>query len=99
MIYPSLVQYVPHKFLAAICVLSSVRKIVSFLENLYLRYAACVSYITKLILIFLASIYIKIHCEITWGAQPYSSWQQKCPLDVFPRTRPHTHRNIHLWQL
>ena len=65
MIYASLVQYVLHKFLTAICVLSNERKIVSFLENLCLRYAPCVSYITKLIAIFLASMYIKIHCRIT----------------------------------
>ena len=37
MIYLSLVQYVIHEFLTGICVVSSIRKIASFLKNLWLR--------------------------------------------------------------
>ena len=55
MIYQSLVQYVLQKFLTGICVLLSVTGI---------RYAPCVSYITKLTVIFLTNINIKSPCAI-----------------------------------
>ena len=64
MFYISLVQYILQKFLTGICVVSSIRKIVSFSKNLWLRYAPCVSYITKLIAIFLTNINIKSYCVI-----------------------------------
>ena len=31
------------------------------------------------------------------GAQPYSSYHDKCPIDVSPRTQSPTHRNLHSW--
>ena len=62
MIYLSLVQYVLHKFLTGIWVASSIRKILSFLKNLWLRFAPCVNYITKMIAIFLTNVNIKRHC-------------------------------------
>ena len=55
MIYLSLVQYILHKFLTGICVLVSVTGI---------RYALCVSYITKLIVNFLTNVNVKSHCGI-----------------------------------
>ena len=63
MIYLSRVQHDVHKFSVGICVASSIRKIISFLKNLWLYYAPCVSYITKMIVIFLTNINKKPHCR------------------------------------
>ena len=64
MIYLSRVQHDLHKSLVGICVASSIRKIISFLKNLWLCYAPCVSYITKMIVIFLTNIKKKKrHCR------------------------------------
>ena len=64
MIHLSLVQYVPHKFLTGICVVSSIRKIVYFLKQLWLRYSSYVRYIAKVIVIILTNINIKNHSRI-----------------------------------
>ena len=72
MIYLLLAEYVLHKFLPGIYVVSSITKIVSLLKGLWFREAPFVSYITKLIAIILMNINKAIvesllDCNLTQG--------------------------------
>ena len=89
MICLSLVQYVLHKFLTCICVLASLTSI---------RYAPCISYITKLIKAIVESLRGHNYIQDTTKNVPWAFFQEHIhPLrEMSSRGSYITHKNLTL---